>query len=253
MAGHMGSDRLAARRGALIDLLADGRPHTREAIWQWVAADVGEPCWGKRPNEALLRDIAALRRGGLRIMYSRRPGLEGYYLAYPSIAARRPPAGQFPSSDHLDAPWRQRLRELDVAQKNDMAFGAADFALQQKRLLIQQEQPHWPAEQVDREARRLVFGVKVDFYVPHEPELRAMIDERVYLPFDQMRRAAYVTATGVIVAKLRAYLDSGSTRHLDDIAGIVRVQAERLDVRLLDRRAAQLGCYGVWRALWAER
>lgn len=99
----------------------------------------------------------------------------------------------------------------------------------------------------------LHYAIKVDFYVPHEPELRAMIDERVYLPFDQMRRAAYVTATGVIVAKLRAYLDSGSTRHLDDIAGIVRVQAERLDVRQLDRRAAQLGCYGVWRALWAER
>ena len=94
------------------------------------------------------------------------------------------------------------------------------------------------------------YAIKVDFYVPVELELLALVAERVYLPFDEMRRAAYVTAEGVIGAKLRAYVESGSTRHLDDIAGIVRVQGGRLDVRRLDQRAAQLGCYGVWRGIW---
>ena len=70
------------------------------------------------------------------------------------------------------------------------------------------------------------------------------------MPFDEARRAAYVTATGVVAAKLQAYVESGSTRHLDAIAGIVRVQGNRLDVRRLEQRAAQLGCFGVWRGIW---
>ena len=96
------------------------------------------------------------------------------------------------------------------------------------------------------------YAIKVDFYLPQEPYLLAMIAERVYLPFDEARRAAYVTPTSVVAAKLRAYLDSGSTRHLDDVAGIVRVQGTRLDERTLEQLSAQLGCYGVWRALWEQ-
>lgn len=94
------------------------------------------------------------------------------------------------------------------------------------------------------------YAIKVDFYVPQELDLLALITERVYLPFDEVRRAAYVTAEGVIAAKLQAYVESGSTRHLDDIAGIVRVRGNRLDQHRLDQRAAQLGCYGVWRGIW---
>lgn len=94
------------------------------------------------------------------------------------------------------------------------------------------------------------YAIKVDFYVPIEPNLLALIAERVYVPFDEIRRAAYITPTGVVASKLQAYVESGSTRHLDDIAGIVRVQGGRLDERRLDQRAAQLGCYGVWRGIW---
>lgn len=96
------------------------------------------------------------------------------------------------------------------------------------------------------------YAIKVDFYVPHEPHLKAMLVERIYIPFDEIRRAAYITATSVVAAKLRAYLDSGSTRHLDDIAGIVRVQSSRLDSERLSRLAAQLGCFGVWREVWSR-
>jgi hypothetical protein len=98
----------------------------------------------------------------------------------------------------------------------------------------------------------LHYHIKVDFYVPVDPELRAMIAERTYLPFDEMRRAAYITPTSVVVAKLRAYEDSQSTRHLDDIASIVRLQGDGLDRERLDIAAARLGLLGVWRALWEE-
>jgi hypothetical protein len=96
----------------------------------------------------------------------------------------------------------------------------------------------------------LHYAIKTDFYVPHEADPLAMIAERVYLPMDEMRNAAYGTAESVIVAKLKAYLESSFTRHLEDIASIIRVQGVRLDFRRLEQRAAQIGAFGIWRGLW---
>lgn len=153
MAGHIKEDLVAARRAALVDVLADGRPYPREALWNAVAAQLGRDCWGVRPEEALWRDLKALRAGGLRIAYSRRPGIEGYYLAFPPL--ERPPSHprEAGSSRRLEG-----VRRMTVPQKNRQAFAAAAFALQQKRLLLARENPEWNAEEVDAAARRLVYG-----------------------------------------------------------------------------------------------
>lgn len=154
MAGHLSNDGVAARRAVLIDLLVDGRPHTREDIQKRIAADVGTGCWGKRPQEALLRDLAALRRGGIHVAYSRRPGLEGYFLEYPALGDRSSWANR-----QIAAEWLEVVRAHDSVAKNEVAFAAAEFARRQKHLLVAGEHPDWPEEQVDREARRLVYGV----------------------------------------------------------------------------------------------
>lgn len=98
----------------------------------------------------------------------------------------------------------------------------------------------------------LGYHIKTDFYVPTEPELLTMLADRVTLPFDELRRAAYITPTSIIVAKLHAYENSESTRHLDDIASIVRLQGRKLDQARIDIAAAQLGILGVWRSLWED-
>lgn len=98
----------------------------------------------------------------------------------------------------------------------------------------------------------LGYHIKTDFYVPTEPEIKAMMADRIYLPFDEIRRAAYVTQTSVVIAKLRAYENSQSTRHLDDIASIVRLQRKKLDTKQIDIVSARLGLLGVWRALWEQ-
>lgn len=137
MVGHMRLDKIAARRAALIDVPADGRPHTREVIWETVAAQLSENCWGKRPHEALARDLAALRKGGIRIAYSRRPGITGYYLQYPAL--KRPSRPQFKTTN-----WEliEQIRRLSVPEKNERAFAAAQFALNQKRLILAEEHPN---------------------------------------------------------------------------------------------------------------
>jgi hypothetical protein len=153
MAGHIQQDMVAARRAALIDLLADGRPHRREELWEAVEAQLGENCWGSRRDETLWRDLGALRAGGLRIAYARRAGVEGYYLQYPPIAAETAPV-----REPIDAAHITGVRSLDVAEKNRQAFAAAAFALQQKRLILAREHPEWDAAQVNMTARRLVYG-----------------------------------------------------------------------------------------------
>lgn len=153
MAGHMQIDKIAARRAALIDLLADGRSHPCEEIWETIAAQLGEDCWGKVPQEALARDLAALRKGGIRIAYSRRPEIAGYYLQHPRL--------QRPSSPKYETDSRELIKaigELSVPEKNERAFAAADFALRQKKLILAEEHPDWPNAEVEKEARQIVFG-----------------------------------------------------------------------------------------------
>ena len=95
----------------------------------------------------------------------------------------------------------------------------------------------------------LHWHIKTDFYVPTEPILNAAIEKRVYFPFDEMRRAAYITAEDAIITKLRAYQDSQSTRHLDDISSIIKIQASELNVTQIEQAIAPLGLLGVWRNL----
>ncbi len=154
MVGHMRIDKIAARRAALIDLLADGRPHPRAEIWQTVVRQLGQDCWGKLPQEALARDLLALRKGGIRIAYSRRPEVEGYYLQYPPL--KRPSTPQY---DAINWELIQQIGDLPVFEKNRRAFSAAEFALRQKKLILANDHPEWTAKQIARQAQRQVYGV----------------------------------------------------------------------------------------------
>lgn len=145
MAGHMQVDKVAARRAALIDLLADGRNHPREEIWDTISALFGEGCWGKLPREVLARDLAVLRRGGIRIAYARRSEIMGYYLQYPVL--ERPPKKQFAATSQQ---LIERIRQLSIPEKNRQAFAAANFALTQKRLILREEKPDWTPNKLTR-------------------------------------------------------------------------------------------------------
>ena len=157
MAGHMLIDKIAARRAALIDLLADGRPHSREEIWETIANQLDEACWGKVPQEALARDLAALRQGGIRIAYTRRTEISGYYLQHPRLERPSPPTFAATNWQLIEA-----IDKLSINEKNERAFAAAEFALRQKKLILTEEHPDWPEAEVEKEARRLVFGASTE-------------------------------------------------------------------------------------------
>jgi len=152
MAGHMAGDTVAARRAALIDLLADGRPYTREVIWPRIERQLGRPCWGQRPDETLQRDLRALRRGDIRIAYSRRKGAEGYYLQYPPLRRPEPTLKETINWRHIAA-----LSNRPLSEKNRLASDLAEFALKQRQLLLAREHRDWSIDEVATEARRHVF------------------------------------------------------------------------------------------------
>jgi hypothetical protein len=106
------------------------------------------------PQEALARDLAALRQGGIRIAYARRPEIAGYYLQHPQL--ERPFTSPYETTN-----WTliEAIGQLSVAEKNEIAFAAASFALRQKRLILAEEHPEWSIAAVEKAARAVVFGI----------------------------------------------------------------------------------------------
>ncbi len=91
-------------------------------------------------------------------------------------------------------------------------------------------------------------GIKIDFFVAgHDPIHVWAFKHRQVKNFDEFRQASYMPPESVILTKLRAHQDSGSTRHLDDIEGILRVSGSELDLAYVDREAARIGVFGTWR------
>lgn len=150
--GHCQLDPIAARRSALIELLAGGGPHLQEKIIETLQKNLG-PCWGKRPGEALQRDLNALRLGGIRIGYSRRKGAKGYYLKHPALDSDLPKWKE-PINQH----YVESLRSMPVEQKLQRAFSMAEFALNQRRLILKRENPNWSEEKIEAETRKIVYG-----------------------------------------------------------------------------------------------
>jgi hypothetical protein len=96
----------------------------------------------------------------------------------------------------------------------------------------------------------LETGIKIDFCVAgRDPIHTWAFEHRRVKNFDEFRQAAYMPPESVILAKLRAYRDSNSSRHLEDIAGILRVSGPELDLDYIAREAVGIGAFGTWREL----
>ena len=71
-------------------LAATPHPLAVPALLHLVEAALGRRCYGRQPVPTLWGDLQVLKRAGLPIRYSRKPGACGYYIAQsqPEAAAR---------------------------------------------------------------------------------------------------------------------------------------------------------------------
>lgn len=99
-------------------------------------------------------------------------------------------------------------------------------------------------------AIHLETGIKIDFHIAERDPIHVWaFEHRQVRQFDEFRQAVYMPPESVILAKLQAYQDSGSTRHLEDIGGILRVSGSELDLAYVDREGFRIGVFGTWREL----
>ena len=90
----------------------------------------------------------------------------------------------------------------------------------------------------------LETNIKVGFCVAgRDPVLSWAFDHRQVWQFDEVRQASYMPPESVILTKLCAYQDSGSTRHLDDIESILRISGPELNLAYIHQEAAKMECY----------
>ena len=112
---------------------------------------------------------------------------------------------------------------------------------------------------LDSLARRKAFsviqpstGAKADLVpLPTDPQNRAAFARRQHLVYDEFagQSADFATAEDTIIAKLHAYQETGSEKHLRDARGILVTQGNRLNLANLHLLARAAGVEEIWQTL----
>jgi hypothetical protein len=98
-------------------------------------------------------------------------------------------------------------------------------------------------------------GAKVDFVpLPRDPFTRAAFERRQRMEYDEAGHSAtFITIEDIILAKLLAYRETGSDKHLRDARGVLVMQEEHLDLEVLRRSAMATGVLAQFEQLLAMR
>jgi hypothetical protein len=93
-------------------------------------------------------------------------------------------------------------------------------------------------------------GLKVDFIALTPTAFnRSRITRRRQLPVLVDRSVSFASPEDVILMKLLYYREGGSEKHLRDIAGVLRVQAARIDRNYIALWAERLGVTEIWQMI----
>ena len=86
-------------------------------------------------------------------------------------------------------------------------------------------------------------GAKVDLVpLPRDPFTRAAFQRRQRIEYDEAGHSAtFITPEDIVVAKLIAYRETGSDRHLRDVRGVLMTQWGHLDLEAVRRGACASG------------
>jgi len=86
-------------------------------------------------------------------------------------------------------------------------------------------------------------GAKVDLVpLPRDPFTWAAFQRRQRLEYDEARHSAvFITPGDIVLAKLTAFRETGSDKHLRDARGVLAIQGNDLDLEAVRRRAVAAG------------
>lgn len=96
-------------------------------------------------------------------------------------------------------------------------------------------------------------GLKIDFIVLSGSEFdRSRSQRRRGLPVLADGPTWFASPEDVILKKMVYFQEGGSDKHLRDIAGVLKLQGDRLDRDYIDKWAQLLGVEAVWRSIVAK-
>jgi hypothetical protein len=91
-------------------------------------------------------------------------------------------------------------------------------------------------------------GLKVDVMILRETDFnRSRLSRGVRIPTGAESSARFASAEDVIIKKLEYYREGGSEKHLRDIAGVLKVQGDRVDREYVADWTTKLGLTNEWR------
>ena len=85
-------------------------------------------------------------------------------------------------------------------------------------------------------------GLKIDVIIPADTEFnRTRLSRGRMLPTNDGTPACFASPEDAILKKLEYYREGGSDKHVRDIIGVLKVQADAIDYEYLETWAERLG------------
>jgi len=96
-------------------------------------------------------------------------------------------------------------------------------------------------------------GNKIDFFILQDSSYdQQQFARRTKQEFDENRFAFFARVEDVIIRKMDYYMEGGSTRHLEDIRGILETYEGEIDDDYITRWATERGTSEIWEQLRRE-
>lgn len=96
-------------------------------------------------------------------------------------------------------------------------------------------------------------GVKIDFYVLGQDEFsREEFKRKRKEAFDEKRTAVFASPEDTIIKKLQWFKMGESQKHLEDIKGMLRISADKLDLNYIKKWAIKLNLFDIWEKVKGE-
>ncbi len=90
-------------------------------------------------------------------------------------------------------------------------------------------------------------GLKVDVMVAEQSDFNASRFARARaIAISPAAEAVFASPEDVILKKLEYYREGGSDKHLRDIAGVIRIMGDELDLQYLELWSTRLGVRDLW-------
>jgi hypothetical protein len=96
-------------------------------------------------------------------------------------------------------------------------------------------------------------GLKIDVVISKDTVFdKLQLERRIKILLSSELHADFISPEDIILKKMDWHRMGGGERHLRDIAGVMRIQGDKLDREYIAEQAAKLNVHDIWQELLAN-